>query len=213
MGIQIMLVAAAALLGATFFVMRRISGKPAGMPATPHETPAATIAPAPSAAAGASAWVGWAFGVIGVGIVGFIFYYHYTQATIYIDNATGQLVRLEVDGRPWQEIEPATMSIKFSKLRWGKHVIVVYARADNKALDRLEVNIEDNGPYVFNVLGAQTYLKGSAFYGLRGGGLGPETPVREKWFKPNVDLLFQHPPPGISVRGQSSATRTYLVKG
>jgi DNA-directed RNA polymerase subunit RPC12/RpoP len=148
---------------------------------------------------------------------GFAIHLLFPRAPIYVDNLVGPGVRLELDGQPWVEV--ADQSSRKTSLRKGKYVVVIYSAATNQELDRMEINVTDRGPFVLNVLGAQTYAFGRAEYGTLAFGSPPaEVAKKDKWFKADVDYLFEEPPSSISVstkRGQSPGvvSKTYVRKG
>ncbi len=141
----------------------------------------------------------------------------FAQATVYIDNNTKMDVRLELNGQPWRSAQPgATLQ---TALRRGKYNLVV-RDASGQVLDEMPIVVEGPGNYVLNVLGGQVYTRGVAHYSTQGAPI-PDTITLEhnKWFKADVDFLFQDAPSSISIshsRGQttpSTASRTYLVRG
>ncbi len=142
-------------------------------------------------------------------------------ATIHIENASTQEVKIELDGGSWRTSFPSRTRVV--QARPGEHRITVRSAAGD-ILQELEVTIEDRGAYVLNVLKAQTYCKGSVVYGndLALLGVEEEGPrmVKGGWIDvTKVDYLFRDPPPSIMVRvGENapvhlgSEIRTYLTR-
>ena len=153
----------------------------------------------------------WLFLAATVG-VGLAINYYFAQATVYIDNATTRDVRLALDGQPWLILPAGTNTT--SVLRRGQYAVAVNSSDGGDEIDRVNVNVEDRGPYVLNTLGRQVYTRGEVQYGgVAFGDTDPQEVVRDKWFKADVDYLFVEPPQSIIVQtkgGYATASKTYL---
>ena len=91
--------------------------------------------------------------------------------TVYVENFSGRDVTLELDGRPWIRADDGTS--QQAAIPFGVHEVVTRSADGTAELDRRQVEAkqvakdplpkdadERDYPYIFNVLGAQTYLKG-----------------------------------------------------
>src|SRR5205823_1710993 len=124
----------------------------------------------------------------------------------------------ERDGRPWLTCDRGKTTKE--KLRRGRYHLVIRDGDSGEVLDERDVYAEGlDQTYVLNLLGAQKYYRGSMQYGgIIGFGNPKPTEIRDVWFKPEVDFLFQNPPDKIEVsvpKGQpdfmSMETKTYLT--
>jgi hypothetical protein len=141
------------------------------------------------------------------------------SGAVHVENASGQDVQIELDGRPWRTVNRD--QVQQTKVRQGQHRITVRRKEGGNPLQELTVNIEGKGKYLLNVLKAQTYYKGSIRYGgiaLFGGGDSPKE-VKDEWIDvTKVDYLFEDPPKSITVKvqkgmeGFASETRVYLTR-
>jgi hypothetical protein len=152
-------------------VSRRLS--PARLPAADADLlPAARAVPA---RARSSAWklvcrclIWGTFGclVLGCGTCGLSIYLfpRPIYVDIYVDNATGQTVRVEFDEADWGLVGNGSYQ-KFSgrPMQRGPHTLVIRAADSGAILEQRTETFEDAGPWVLNVLGAQTYLRVSDF--------------------------------------------------
>ena len=133
---------------------------------------------------------------------------------IHVDNFSPRPVRVVVDGGDWV-MAPAGKSVVAS-LRMGAYTIDTLSADGGQTLESMSVEV-GRGPYVLNVLGAQTYARGSLQYG--GKDLGQddgEEEISDRWFQAGVDYLFETPPKVITVKKGEAAKgtrRTYLRRG
>jgi hypothetical protein len=135
-----------------------------------------------------------------------------TRAKVYIDNFSDKNVTLELNGAPWRTVDHGNTDQ--TRLPTGTYELVVRSRENGKELDHRTITVEDKGPYLLNVLGAQTYARGSADYGISFSfGDSPDQKLNDVWIKANVDYLFEEPPQSIQVsEGTSFASKSYLVR-
>jgi hypothetical protein len=134
--------------------------------------------------------------------------------TVHVDNATGQELRVQLDGQEWMSCRAGSRSV--SGLRPGLRHLRVLGR-DGRLLDERTVRVERQGVYVLNLLGAQVYHRGTVDYGGFSFGDRQPTEIREPWFEAKVDYLFQSPPSSITVstrRGElAMASKSFLLRG
>jgi hypothetical protein len=156
----------------------------------------------------------WGLGLGGVALFGLWVHLEMSN-TVYLDNFTDMEVILEVDGGDTSWL-PAK-STQTVRMRQGNHVLTLYA-ADHKEVDRMEVEVEGRRPFVLNVLGAQTYLRGKVYYSAFPSGDAPseEVKLRDKWIKADVNALFAGPPSSLKANDMTVrngiASRTYLIR-
>jgi hypothetical protein len=135
-----------------------------------------------------------------------------TRAKVYIDNFSDQNATLELNGAPWRTIDHGNTDQ--TQLATGTYELVVRSKEKGEELDHRTITVEDKGPYLLNVLGAQTYARGSTDYGFsfsRGG--SPDKKLNDVWIKANVDYLFKEPPQAVQVSEDTSyASRSYLLR-
>jgi hypothetical protein len=86
-------------------------------------------------------------------------------------------------------------------------------------LDQMDVVIEWNGVYVLNVLRAESYTRGTVYYGDGPRSAGDKVPqlIKDRWIAATkIDYLFQDPPKTISIQrskgptGPDFTSRSYL---
>jgi hypothetical protein len=132
------------------------------------------------------------------------------RTPVHIDNFSPRAVRLELDGQPWLDVPSGQMQT--ARLARWDHQIVTRDAGTGQELDRRTVTVDASKAFIFNVLGAGTYLRGSVTYGMHF--FGPdEKEVRDTWIKADVDHLFEHPPQKIQVSEHTFiATRSYLKR-
>lgn len=140
----------------------------------------------------------------------------FAVADVHIDNATPRPVQLVLDGKEWMTVPARGQAT--ATLRIGTYRLEVLPADGGAALDTMSISLNEGKPHVLNVMGAQVYSRGSVDYGGFGFGAGPsEQRITDKWFKADVDYLFQTPPEKITVttkQGQPAmATRSYLRRG
>lgn len=135
----------------------------------------------------------------------------YAIADVYVDNYSGQAVRVDVDGLPWPPVEAGKTVRK--QLRRGPHEVVVRSAVDGREIERRRVEVKSRRPHVYNVQGRMSYTLGKAEYGYGvSGGSGRRT-HSDPWFEAAVDLLFENPPASIEVSSKSGGgSRSYLVR-
>jgi len=126
----------------------------------------------------------------------------FATGTVHIDNYSQQAVKIELDGASW--VDAPRGSTRQVRVRRGSHRIAVRAPEGDEPLQALTVAIEGRGVYVLNVLGAQTYHKGSVHYGGMRFSPGADDlenqDVKDAWLDvTKVDYLFQSPPDSIKV--------------
>jgi hypothetical protein len=134
---------------------------------------------------------------------------------VHVDNASGQELRVQRDGRDWLTCPPGAQLV--TSLGPGTHRLRVLDR-NGQPLDEMTVEVDRQGVYVLNLLRAQVYHRGSVDYGGFGFGSAPRpVEIRDAWFDARVDYLFEEPPQSITVsrrRGQvAMASRTFLLRG
>jgi hypothetical protein len=141
-----------------------------------------------------------------------------STSDVYVDNFSNRPLHVEVDGSDWLTWEPGS-SAPPRRLRRGRHHLVVRAGKGGEVLDERNEMVEGmDRAYVFNLLGAEKYYRGSVLYGrtINFGDSSPDE-IRDVWFKPDVDFLFKPPPESITVSARSSLflsnERTYLTRG
>ncbi len=143
-----------------------------------------------------------------------------SQSDVYVDNFSTRTLRVERDGRDWLTCRSGTTAKQ--QLRRGRYHLVVRADGSGEVLDERDVYVEGlDRAFVLNLLSAQKYYRGSVQYGgIIGFGNPKPKEIRDAWFKPDVDFLFQDPPSSIEVsapKGQpefmSMETKTYLTRG
>lgn len=136
--------------------------------------------------------------------------------TVHVDNYSPSDLAVEMDGKPWLTV--GTRSTQQKRLPRGTHEVVVKDAKTGEQADKMTVTVDSGGPYILNLLGATTYLRGQKSYakvavGMAAGDPAP-TIINDKWFQASVDYLFEMPPNSIKVsKGTMSATRTFLVRG
>jgi hypothetical protein len=144
----------------------------------------------------------------------------FLKTAVYVDNYSDHDVRLELDGKPWLELRAGEVgggggrkAGAEARLPRKAHVVTTIDAKTGKELDRRTIDV-DSGPFIFNVLGAGAYLKGTAEYStmpiMFGNGDRTET-VSDVWIRARVDYLFEEPPSSISSES-TSETRTYLKR-
>lgn len=143
------------------------------------------------------------------------------SGTVYVDNFSAQPVLLELDGRPWIEVD--RVSTERRTVRHGAHHLTVRPKGGGESLQELDVMVEGQGVYIFNVLKAQTYSRGQVRYG--GFSFLPsddtETVINDAWIDvTKVHYLFETPPESIKVSvpkgmpaGLTFETRSWLQRG
>jgi hypothetical protein len=139
------------------------------------------------------------------------------KATVHVDNFSAQDVIIEVDGRKLLKAnQQATCEIV---LQHGSHQVVIKDARTQVTLDRMQVKVDGKGPFILNVLGAQSYVKGKVLYSslplLEVQDAEPDpVPMKDKWIRASVDFLFRRPPESIKVHGiHLSVSKTYLIRG
>jgi hypothetical protein len=138
----------------------------------------------------------------------------FAWAAVHIDNHSGkQDVRVLPGDGELARVRAGRRVVAY--LRKGTYQLVV--EADGEPEDLVTAEVEDTGPYVLNVHGAHVYARGSVEYSdlpLLARDM-PETREDRKWFKADVDYLFQGPPESITVKRTffGSTTKTYLRRG
>lgn len=154
-----------------------------------------------------------------LGLIGAIWLgvgYWFQVGKVHVDNYCGQTLNVFVDGQPWLTVGSETT--KLVNLSPGRHTISVQDE-DSRQLDELQVHVDRQGVYVLNLLGSQTYYRGSQDYGGFGfDGTNNEKAITDCWFEPKVDYLFTRPPESIVVnrkRGEPvyGDTKYYLRRG
>lgn len=148
------------------------------------------------------------------GAVSFPLAWIFAAGVVLVDNANNPAVRLLLDDDEWLTLNAdETTSRTLSR---GKHQVTVQSIDGKLILDRHEIDVTDEGPFVLNVLGGQTYFKGVMVYG--GGQESSCDPIVDKWFRvPSVDYLFMEPPDMITIvtdsRGiKTRKERTFITK-
>jgi hypothetical protein len=147
---------------------------------------------------------------------GVTIHFVFAQATVHVDNSSPQDVRLELEGRPWLTPQRGTSSK--TSLRRGRYQVTVRALT-GEVLDQQVIDVDGAGNFVLNVLGAQTYTRGTVYFTNASGPGQPDTatPENRKWFRAEADYLFEPPPPQITVSSRRGAvntvSKTYLVRG
>lgn len=146
--------------------------------------------------------------------------YYMSRSNVYVDNFSNRAVRAELDGRPWLTCKRDTTAAEV--LHRGRYHLVVRAEDNNEVLDERDVFVDGlNRIFVLNLLGAETYYRGSVQYGgIIGFGDNPPTTIHDVWFNADVDFLFQDPPSSITVSVPndqpsflSMENKTYLTRG
>jgi hypothetical protein len=168
-----------------------------------------------------SGWIWGLLAVVGVaGAAGLVIAIACRPALIYIDNSTDRDLVLELDGRPWLTAHRSATPIE--RLRKGSYLVTVRDLTSGALLDEFPIEVQDqHHPYVLNLLGAQVYSRGTAYYGRLPEVMQPETRIKDKWFAANVDYVFEQPPPPAAASATPStftlksaaATSTYLRRG
>jgi hypothetical protein len=137
----------------------------------------------------------------------------FQRSKVYVDNFSSRDVKLEVNGQPWLEVKAGTQVE--ARLPRRPATIVTRDAATGEELDRRTVTVEPSA-YIFNVLGAGVYERGSQEYGDLAIGFGPggsSSEVHDVWIKADVDYLFTEPPGSIEVsEGTHFASRSYLKR-
>jgi hypothetical protein len=153
---------------------------------------------------------GYLVGTFGLGL---FIAYQFARADVHVDNNTDREVRVALDGRDWVRV-PARGTEKVS-VRKGRYRVVATPAAAGAAPDEVDIHVTDTGPFVLNLFGAQVYARGKAEYGgLAFFGQPAEVEVKDRWFRADVDFLFQDAPEKIEVeQGEFMASRTYLRRG
>ncbi len=131
----------------------------------------------------------------------------YAISDIHVDNFSGQLIRMNLDGKAWMEVADGTSVVL--PLRCGDHSIVILEAA-GKELDRHDVAIEASCPYVLNVLGGMRYESGIVHYGA---GKAPDKKyLTDRWIRASFDYLFQQPPSSVKVQEGTTYARTTFLR-
>ena len=158
---------------------------------------------------------------IGLGLLTWMVIWHgFPVCRVFLENACGTNVELRLNGGAWVRLPSGSSTLAIWPREPGE---VTVRNADTGTeLARYPVGPCNSGPYVLNVLGAQTYYLGTLTYTLNRWPPQPptdpwETPVTESWFEARVDYLFEEPPSAIEVKTDSSYAdrtleRTYLLR-
>jgi hypothetical protein len=139
------------------------------------------------------------------------------RAEVLIDNACGQDVVLEIDGREWAKCP--NQKQWSAKVPRRKFVLVTRSAASGKELQRHENDATYGRKFLLNVLGANTYFRGTVHYvpeqmaGRRMlGGMPSDQPreTRDSWIDiSDVDYLFNDK---IPRRSRDLGGKKYLLR-
>jgi len=180
----------------------------------------------------AAAWLGGGlailFGLWGIqshttsakklGICGFVVWAYITWLVIglmrsptmvYVDNFSTHDVSLELEAEPWMVVKRGTKQEVWVQRK--TYQLEVRSAGTGRMLDRRTITVDEQCPYILNVLGAGIYEKGRVEHGW--GIFEKPERIRDIWIRADVDYLFKSPPFRISVpQGTKGATRTYLLR-
>jgi hypothetical protein len=141
--------------------------------------------------------------------------------TVYVDNQSDRDVVLKLDGRTWVNV--ASHATSEAHIAFGTHEVVTTSADGAQELDRRQVEAkaerdsraegEAYYPYVFNVLGAATYLRGEASYGdMPANDFVAE--VKDVWILADVDYVLRDAPSSLetSARWMTGTFAKYLKR-
>jgi hypothetical protein len=141
-------------------------------------------------------------------------------AKVYLDNFSGADVELFLDNKSWLPLPKGTS--RTATLSRGSRGLTVREAGTGRILDQHPIDAYDSGPYVLNVLGAQTYYRGTITYNtdpwlVPGREPTEETLAGERWFQARVTYLFERPAASIEVRRSERdrfrpIARSYLLR-
>jgi hypothetical protein len=133
----------------------------------------------------------------------------YTRSMVYVENGTAKTLVVELNGRPWLSV-PGSESIKMRLAR--KPYQMVVRSEDGTQLDTRSLVVGPKKAYVLNLLGARTYHRGLAGYGVVSA--HRTSNIQDVWIEADVDDLFEDPPSSVSApKGVSGTLRSYLQRG
>lgn len=142
----------------------------------------------------------------GLPLIGFLSSADKIHPAIYVDNATPDPVTVEFDGEDWGTVASGAYQ-KFDgrRMKRGNHTIVVRNAADRNELERRTESIDDYGPFVLNVQGAQTYLKVSDYDFQAKDKFDIEDGHQQRWFRADgFDIAAASPAFGLFYYGPNS---------
>lgn len=150
-------------------------------------------------------WITW----VGVG-------WYFQRTTVFVDNYSGRNIRIRCDGEEW--LNAKDRSKQKVRLLPSLYTFVLYDAVSGEELERVAADVDREGPFILNAMGAQVYRRGRVEYGkpaLVGfGGDNQELEITGTWIRANYDYVFEQPPQKVSVaRVQSHTTKTYLLRG
>jgi hypothetical protein len=157
----------------------------------------------------------------------------FEKPRVFVDNASGEDVRIWVDGEHWISI--ANHAQQKSRLPLGAHELVLHSSKADQEIDRRAVVVDRDGPFILNVLGKQRYIRGTVHYSTRrvnprdaakraSGGYQTtsdepnETTTTQVWIRANVAYVLEQPPESISVSkpwfdfSEVNEERSYLIR-
>jgi hypothetical protein len=157
----------------------------------------------------------------------------FERPRVFVDNASAEDVEVWVDGKLWTSI--ANHEQQESRLPLGPHELVLRSSTSDQEIDRRQVVVDRDGPFILNILGKQRYIRGSvrysskqpdpmeaarrAFEGRPTPNEEPsEAPTSDVWIRADVAYVLEQPPESISVSkswfdfGEVNEERSYLIR-
>jgi hypothetical protein len=148
------------------------------------------------AVCGVMVWFGWGAACQGFG-----------PWTVHVDNFSEHDVELLLDGKPWMSC--ASDSMQTGSLAQGKYTLTVEPAGGGARLDEMVIEVGLMGPFVLNVLGAQSYCREVIEYSInpQAAGARQVTVLNDRWFAARADYVFEEPPAAISVPNSQDRVR------
>ncbi|MFK8009843.1 MAG: hypothetical protein AB8H03_26045 [Saprospiraceae bacterium] len=136
------------------------------------------------------------------------------KPTVYIDNYSGNGVKIFQKKDVWVELENESSLVK-KDLKQGTHVLFIHNMEDY-SIDTIRLNIKKERNYVLNLFGKMTYYEGTVRYQSRPDYKdNPTTEEREitkSFFQTRADFIMQEPPSQIEVTSIIKASKNFNSK-